>query len=290
MSKARAQAGFDLATTQRWVHSVITHPGGIHEGLASDESRALVNVGNEDLEKAILPSKNLSAHERIEIYSNMIVWRLIECLAGDYSTVQHAVGEDAWDALARAYIAAHPSEHYSLNCFGAHFPSFLRDEAPELKNRHVLAELADLEWALQEVFDAPRMEPLSRVQLMAFPQDLWPEMRMKFVPAFRLFAFKYPVNAYLQAVREERKVRIPRLRASYVFVRRENFRVYREDLDLPRYTILSTLRQGGSVGDAIEAAAGLPGVKFETLGKKVGGWFQDWAGMGLFESVETRGA
>ncbi|MBI3832591.1 MAG: hypothetical protein HY291_23920, partial [Planctomycetes bacterium] len=139
------------------------------------------------------------------------------------------------------------------------------------------------------VFDAARVEPLSRVQLMAVPQAQWPEMRIRFVPAFRLLACTYPANAYLQAVRDERKVRLPRPRASWVFVYRKNFKVYRENLDLPRYTILSALQQGASVGDALEKVASLPGVKWELLAQKAGPWFNEWAGMGLFAGVDLPG-
>lgn len=289
MSNASTRhANFSLKTTQTWVQHVITHPRGVDAAMNSQESRALLGVGPDDLEDVILPSKNLTARERIGIYSNMIVWRLIDCLIGDFPVVKKAVGDGRFEELIRAYLAFHPSKHYSLNYLGAKFSNFLADESGE-KNRHVLSEIAQLEWALQEVFDAARAEPLSRVQLMTVPQDQWPEMRIRFVPAFRLLAFTYPVNTYLQAVRDERKVRIPRPRASWVFVYRKNFKVHRESLDLPRYTILSSLQQGASVGDALEKVASLPGVKWELLAQRIGPWFNEWAGMGLFAGVELPG-
>jgi len=282
-----AGPAFDLRSTQLWVQYVATHPQGVTAALEAPESRALLGIGIQDLEQVILPGPVLSAAKRIELYANMIGWRLVDCLAGDYPTVQHAVGDDTFDALARAYLTQHPSEHYSLNQLGAKFPEYLRDEAPDLKNRHLLAELAELEWSLQVIFDAPRAEELTRVQLMAVPHEVWPDLRLRFIPACRFFAFRYAVNTYLQAVRDERKTRLPRLRDSYVCVHRHSYKVFREDLDRPRYTILNALREGATVGTALEQAAELPGVKLEALAAKVGGWFQDWAALGLFAGIEA---
>ena len=57
----------------------------------------------------------------------------------------------------KAYIAANPSDRRSARWFGRHLPAFVRKNETYAKHREI-AEIAELEKALADAFDAPDAE------------------------------------------------------------------------------------------------------------------------------------
>ena len=55
-----------LARTQRWMQSVIMHPGSDEEAIASEVAQAVVPA--REFPKVVLPSKTLTSFERLGIY------------------------------------------------------------------------------------------------------------------------------------------------------------------------------------------------------------------------------
>jgi hypothetical protein len=58
------------------------------------------------------------------VYRNAYVARLVEILGNDYSQVHAYLGDEGLAKLARAYIAAHPSDRRNARWFGRHLPAF----------------------------------------------------------------------------------------------------------------------------------------------------------------------
>lgn len=134
--------------------------------------------GASDAAAFVIGTPELGARERVEIYADMFVWRQVDVLREDFPRLAEKLGDEAFYALAERYLRAHPSTHASLSELGARMPSFVRAERPEL------AELAELEWARAEVFEAPDAAPLDRLQPVS--EDELPRVRLRFVPALRL--------------------------------------------------------------------------------------------------------
>src|SRR5262249_25462258 len=123
-----------------WVQGVITHPGTYEEATRQAN-------------RWILPSKTLEPAERINIYREMYGARLGEALATDYEYMQRYLGQWQFQELAERYIKAYPSRSYTLNRLGDHFPQFIK-EAPGIRPRGFLYDLARMELAMTEAFDA----------------------------------------------------------------------------------------------------------------------------------------
>jgi hypothetical protein len=268
------QAAEGLDALERWVQGAI----------AQEQGPAACAPG--EVERRVLPSSELSALERLSIYSDMVRLRLVECLAEDFPALRYALGPERFAGLAERYLARHPSSHYSLNVLGRHMAAFLAAEAG-LRNRGFLAELAELERALQEVFDAPAATSITADELMAVPRERWPGMRLVTIPALRLFAFRWPVNAFYQAFREDREPRPPRRAPSWVAVYRKSFTVWRADLDRERHALLFALASGATLGEAVERCAAVEGADRERIGRSIAAWFQEWAAEGLFRRNAT---
>src|SRR6187549_3956387 len=92
-----------LARVQSWFLGVCTDPESVERGLHIAASAGELRVTSErELEAIVRPSFGLSASQRLDIYRQSYMARLIECLIDDYPAVQYALGEAAFTELARA--------------------------------------------------------------------------------------------------------------------------------------------------------------------------------------------
>ncbi len=91
----------------------------------------------------------------------------------------------------KAYVARYPSRSYTLNRLGDHFPRFLEHAA--VADAHFLADVARLELAITEAFDAQRSEKLSGDVLRDLAPESWGLARLRPVASLRLLSLRYDV-------------------------------------------------------------------------------------------------
>jgi hypothetical protein len=271
-----------LGGLQSWMQSVIVHAGPIQEALASDDARALLPPGR--LGEVLLPSATLAARERIGIYHEMYLLRMAEALESDYPALAHFFGETRWPALVRDYLRAHPSRSYTLNVLGRSLADWL-GAAPGVPRRGFCRDLARLEWAVTEAFDAPETPRLGTTELEAVPPEGWDALRLVPSAALRLVELGWNANQWLDSTKDDQHDHPkPRRREAWVAVFRQSYAVYRRELSRPAFRLLSDLASGLPVGQALAAAAGRGGVPDpEALTR----WFQEWASDGLFTRLEV---
>ena len=272
----------ELDQIERWMQALIMDPDGVRYGLRNLDDSRILPYTDENIEELVLPSKQLDSVERLSIYGNMYFSRLIEILAEEFPTVQHLFGKELFGTLVRDYVTRHPSTHYSLTRLGSRFPAYLADEVDDIPDREFAADVATVERAMEDVFDARRVEPIQFEELTAIPIERWGDVRLQTIPALRLLELDYPVNTYITAVREDRQMDIPTAAPAFVAVYRHNYRVWRIDLDAHRFTLLAALHQGQSLGSALDLCASLPKADPASLMDAVNGWFREWTSEGLF--------
>lgn len=135
----------------------------------------------------------LSAAERVRIYARMHQLRARDALAHDYPALSRALGDDGFGALVREYLAAHPSDRPSLRDLGRHLPGFLHRDVPQ--RPQWIAELAQLEWAMIEAFDAADEPVLDRAGLGALEPEAWPALTVAPVQSMQLLSLASPADA-----------------------------------------------------------------------------------------------
>ena len=190
----------------------------------------------------IRATPELPAAERLDIYARMYRDRIVEALREDFPRVAAVVGEERFQALAGSYLAGHPSAHPSLRHFGRGLPAFIAT-APLPGLPAYLADLARLEWARGNVFDAPDAEPLGLDALRAVSPEDWGGLRFALVPAVDLLIVDWPVHEIWAAGESAGEDTIvPRRTALRVW--REGFAVYHAAMDGAEEAALVRLRAG----------------------------------------------
>jgi hypothetical protein len=263
----------DLRAQQQWFADIVSTPEA--EPAPVDERSAA---------RLITPSATLSSLERIDIYRQGYHARLIECLLDDYPVLQHALGEEGFEALCRRYIARHPSRAPSLNFFGRHMADFCRTEA--LPEPAFAADLAALEWAVVLGIHAPTAPSIGFEDLGKVPPERWPGARFTVNPSLRVLRFGYPVNAYLQAYRNEQSPTVPDLSKNAVAVYRTGRSVWRLELEPTMVTLIESLAVGATLEAALgEVQALLSELSEEDAARMVSHCFQHAVSSGLFSAV-----
>ena len=271
----------ELDLIERWLQALFTDADGIKAGLRHGDASKILPYTKENLEHLVQPSKQLSSLERLSIYRNMYFSRLIEVMAEEFPTVQHLLSKELFGTIVTAYVSRYPSTHYSLTRLGGGFPAYLANDAIDLPEHEFAADVAMVERAMEDVFDAPLVEPIHVEDLEAIPIERWGDIHLRTIPALRLMQLQYPVNTYITAVRENHQTKVPRPAPAYVAVYRHNYRVWRVDLDAQRFVLLSALQRGERLGAALELCAELPGVDVVELTGEIGAWFREWTKIGL---------
>lgn len=271
-----------LATLEHWMQTVVMHPDGAAPGVRSAAARRLLPRSAKDLASVVLPSKALSSVERLDIYAHMYYARLLEVLEHEYPTTRRILGDEAFWRACRAYVHRHPSRHRTLNSLSEKFPAFLARHLPRGNRSGLAVDVARIERAMEDVFDAPRAEPLTAAEFAAIGAGEWGRVRLRVNPALKFLKLRYPANAYMNAVRGKGKPRVPRPRTTLVIVLRRDFTVFRRDQEPEQFRLLQALAAGRTLAQAVRGSVARRRGSADELAATLGAWFRQWAADRVF--------
>lgn len=185
-----------LREVQRLFFELITAPEGVGKVLDEREARGDgAAAGRAAVAELFAGDARLSAEERLDAYANMYFFRLRDVLAEDFERTAGALGEARWHNLVTDYLLAHPPTRWSLRWAGGALPGFLRDHAYG-GERPWLADVATLEWARNEAFQAEDAERLHLETLAAVPPEAWPELRFVALPGTALVESRWDLATW----------------------------------------------------------------------------------------------
>lgn len=275
-----------LETIERWMQAVVMHPEGAEGGIESKSARRLLPRAAASLESVVLPSKSLSSVERLGIYAHMYYARLLEILVAEYPTAQQVLGEKSFERASRRFLERNPSRHRTLNYLSVRFPDFLSRHLPPGDRSKFAVDVARIERAMEDVFDAAGAEPLTAAEFASISADQWHHVRLSVIPALRLLKLRFPANAYMNAARGGGKPRMPRPRASFAIVYRRGYQVFRRDQDPGQFKLLAALARGRTLEQAVRLSVSGRSGNANRLAAKFGTWFREWAAAGIFCGIE----
>ncbi len=267
----------DLLAIQNWFQDEVVRPS-----LPDVDADA----PHTEAEAHILPSKTLTPAERVEIYADMHIARLVGVLGEDYAAVRALVGEHDFDHhLARGYLADHPSHSFTLSVLGRHLPDWIARQE-DLERRELLVDVARLELAMTVVFDAPREVALTPADLQALPPDTWSDPKPRLVGALELLDLAHEANAIVRSVRQDQPMPTLEPSATRVLVWRKDDVVWRRELEPAAFALLTAITQRATLAEAIAEAESVHAGDAEDLGARVGRWMGEWADDGLFAAID----
>jgi len=227
---------------------------------------------------AILPSATLTPAERVSIYQSMYVWRLHEVLGEDYPKTAEALG-DGFESVVRRYLERHPSEHPSLRHLGRHLPAFLARDAAT-SERPWLAELARLELARTNAFDAPDAVPLRATDLHTIAPEAWASVRFVPIAAVEVVRSAWPVHEVWAD-----PTATPSPRDTLVRVWRQEFRVFHAAIDALEASALERLVARAPFAAICDAV--VEHVPPENAASSAGALLARWIEDGLLAAFES---
>lgn len=272
-----------LAQFQSWMQAVLVHPDGTRLALEAPESRRF--VAPEDASTVVRDRGGLDAAQRLQIYAGMYPVRMRDALRSDYPALAELLGERRFGELVADYVAVHPSRSFTLARLGDHLPEFLASWGSP-RRRGLRTDVARLEQAGAQVFDAEETAPMDAQALQALPAGDWPNVQLRPAATFRLVRVRPGAVDVLDAVLEGSPVpaRAGHGRVEVAYYRR-NFVVLRRTMGPFDGHLLASLAAGETVGSALERAGKVfPGASPST--EILSGWFAEWTRLGLFSGIE----
>lgn len=197
------------------------------------------------IEREITGTPLAPAAERLGIYSTAYRLRLLEALQTDYTALHAALGDEGFEQLCFAFIAASPSTYPNLRWFGANMDAYLKATPPYL-DIPVLAELASFEWAKGLAFDAADEVHLTIQDMADIPGADWPGMSFQAHPSVQRLDFFSNAPLIWKAVAAEADPPQPSYTEESLswVIWRQNLSVYFRSLDKDEAWAIDSLLHG----------------------------------------------
>jgi len=198
----------------------------------------------------IAERNNIPAQLRLDVYRNAYYIRLQEAIAHDFPTLLAVAGGKNFGELTTRYIRAHPSTTPSLRDFGKALPQWLHAEGES-----TLSDVAAVEWAVIDAFDAADKEFLDAEALAQIQPSDWATLTFDFHPSVTLLNVSCNARDCWSAVRNEDKP-IPAVNGITINNIAENLVVWRttngpavQTIEMVTHHILALLKTGVQFGE-----------------------------------------
>jgi hypothetical protein len=134
--------------------------------------QAAILSGNDDILALIPANSHADASVLFGVYRHAYLARLVEVIGNDHALTARYLGREAFDDLARGYVAAHPSTTQNARWVSQHLTAYARSAPRFAGHRHV-GDLVAIEAALNTAFDAADAPELSLADLQGVAPEQW---------------------------------------------------------------------------------------------------------------------
>jgi uncharacterized protein (UPF0276 family) len=195
-----------------------------------------------------------NAH-RLALYRGNLAATAAKALAAAYPVIAALVGTEFFDALARSYVRAWPSQDGDLNRFGDGYADFLAG-FPHVAELPYLPDMARLEWAVHRAHYAADATPVTAAQLGALAPAQLEASRLRLHAACLPLQSQWAVVTLWLAHQPATTVGFPAhmATAEYGVVARPGWRAQVAPCGAGGHAALAVLKAGGTFGAALDAA------------------------------------
>ena len=179
--------------------------------LAALQARMQAHVLTGDLAALgdVLQTQGLDAARRLGIYHHAYRARLLETLRDTFGHTLRYLGDDWFDHLAGAFVAQHPHSQRNLRWYGREWPDWLAATlvADSDAGAHPeVAELARLDWAMRQAFDAADAEVLTLAHLGRIAPEDWDAAVLPTQPAMQMLNLAHNTLSLWHALDQDQPV------------------------------------------------------------------------------------
>lgn len=218
-------------------------------------------------------SPQRSAEQRMTYYGNAYNMRLKEALSTDYERLHSYLGDDLFDTLMQHYIENYPSHHPNLRYFGQHMVELVERLEP-FNSLTEVAEIARIEQAFANSFDAADCQCVSLDQLAQLDPSAWATLTLRFHHAIQILPQQYNSFQIWRALaNEETPPEKISDDTSWLIWRQDLVSRYRA-VEHAERTALTTAMSAGSFADMCEAL--LEHFSEQETPQKAVGYLQQW--------------
>lgn len=226
-----------------------------------------------------------SGEAHFAIYLNAYRARLRGALRENYEVLPLVMGDEAFDALANAYIDAKPSGHYSLRWFGHQLSDFMAAQ-DDLVPHSAMLDVARMEWALRNAFDAAPADALAPDVLACVQAQDWPALRFGLHPSVQLLEMQWAIGPVWHALKAEQEdVPPPEALAHHLLVWRQSLHTQWKSLNVAETSFVQSLQAGHSFGEICEALAEVVGD--DNAARTAATQLRELLSSGVISSVQT---
>jgi hypothetical protein len=259
--------------------------GGMSIGLAAlqDQFQKALLSGDDRILLSISDSQRERRDVLFRVYRQAYTQRLVEFVENDHELLHKYLGDEIFRKMAQAYAAAYPSHDHNARYFCIHVPQFLRTVEP-YKSQPQLSELAALEKALNDAFDAADAPVLTLADLGRLPPEDWSRLTFKPHPsALRIDCYTNAPDIWLSLKEEREPPKVQHLE--------EPARVLVWRQDTPKFRLLGTEEammwdeaakrsNFGTLCKLVATFGGLDGAE-----ARAAGYLQGWISSGLLSEA-----
>ena len=200
------------------------------------------------------PERSLA---RLAIYRGNVHGNYAKALACAYPIVRKIVGDEFFDAMARAHARAQPSRNSDLNRYGERLPEFLGDFSP-VADLPYLPDVARMEWLAHRAHFAAEPVAFELATIADLPRERRATLCPRLAPACALLASAWPLGRiwtihqddYEDAFEVDLDAGPDR-----ILVHRPRWRAQVTSLAPGDFHFLEAALRGETLGAALEAAA-----------------------------------
>lgn len=244
---------------------------------------------SEAIAEHVRGNDRLSPVEQLEIYREQFWLRHTSTLVEDFPGLGGILGQEAWEQLVEGYLLERAPTSFSLRDLGEGLPAFV-ERSTWLPEHRLCIDMARLEWAYVEVFDAPEGGKLEPGRLAALAPEAWETARCVLSPALRLLSVNYPVADLRRALRRSKESgeRVPlpgEAPQNLVLYRGANLRAFDKAVSDAAFSLLEALGRGESLLSACGRAAAVAQAGSEPIESQLGDWFASFGELGFIVDV-----
>jgi hypothetical protein len=221
----------------------------------------------------------------LDIYRHAYRARLTDALRENYPVLHRLLGDDTFDEMAEAFIAARPSHQPSIRWFGSELADFL-NSTPEHAPHPAAGDLARMEWALCTAFDAADARPLNSDALRDIAAEDWPTLRFTAHPSLRLVPLAWNIEVLWSALSadENADTEAPEALQHHLVIWRHEGRTQWRAMADDEAGILADCLRGEVFATWCENAAANHG---DNAAAKVAGYLRLWIDSDMLAGVST---